>query len=63
MNVAVEEFLAAVILSADSGKIFVPREALEHNYSDLAIAIDVDIDRDGFVLSLIDKDEVDYDDE
>ena len=63
LSLAIEEVLAAVILSNENGAIFVPTETLESDMSGLAIAIDRDEQRDGIVLSIVNKEDIEYDDE
>lgn len=60
--IAVEEILAAVIDSY-GGRLEIDRESMEKSYDGKVMAIDYDYKKERVVLTLVDGEDIDYEDE
>ena len=62
MKIDLEAILAALI-DQNEGELFIGMEYMDRNYEGKAIAIDLDALRNGIAMTLIDTEEIKYDDE
>lgn len=60
--IAIEEILAAVI-DDNGGRLEINRESMEKSYDGKVMAIDYDYKKERVVLTLVDGEDVDYEDE
>ena len=63
MDIDLAQVLALLIMKQDPESFFIPKEDFNIDLSSMMIGVDYDEERGGVVLFLVEKDEVELDDE
>ena len=63
MDIELSQILALLVMQQNPETFFIPKEDFNIDTSNLALALDYDEEREGVVIFLVEKDEIQYDDE